>query len=137
MFLSRRRPIAELVCKRIVSTARRAISVRRGITDDPLAPPVTPPGSWSPRRLQSARERVGEAVAMIPTPASSEERKRILECADAIDVALYALMAQIELTGRSKSEVAAAALYLVQERVQDLLDRGLKVPLVNSSFPRG
>jgi hypothetical protein len=75
-------------------------------------------------------------MATTPTPASSDERKRILECADATDVGLYALMAQIELAGWSKADVAAAALLIVQQRIQGLLDRGMKVPLVDPSFTR-
>lgn len=75
-------------------------------------------------------------MAATPTPAIRDERKRILECADVTDVALYALMAQIELAGWSKAEVAAATLLIVQQRIQALLDRGLKVPLLDPSFTR-
>jgi hypothetical protein len=43
-------------------------------------------------------------------------RKRLLECADAADVAFHTLVAQIELVGWSKAEAAAAMLYLAQHR---------------------
>jgi hypothetical protein len=59
----------------------------------------------------------------------TDHRERILECADAADVAFHTLVAQVELVGWSKEEAAAAMLYLAQHRIRELLGRGLNVPL--------
>ena len=45
------------------------------------------------------------------------------------------LMAQVEMAGWSKAEVAAAALYVVQQRIHELRDSGLEVPLLEPWFP--
>jgi len=103
--------------------------VRRGVISRPYwRLPRHPARPWLLRRLQS--RLFGEPVATTPAPSGSELRQRIFECATANDVAIYGLMAQIELTGWSKAEVAATVLYVAQRRVRELLARGLEVPLI-------